>query len=81
MNISWHAPNPSKSNGGGLKERGIKIAAVLATGTPTHERWMKSLDRIAAGLQELQAAGIVVIWRPLHEMNGGWFWWGAQEPA
>lgn len=81
VNISWHAPNPSKPNGGGLKERGIKIADVLVTGTPTHERWMKSLDRVAVGLQELQAAGVVVIWRPLHEMNGGWFWWGAQEPA
>lgn len=81
VNISWHAPNPSKPNGGGLKEKGIKIADVLVAGSPTHARWMKSLDRIAAGLQELQDAGVVVIWRPLHEMNGGWFWWGAQEPA
>jgi mannan endo-1,4-beta-mannosidase len=23
---------------------------------------------------------MVVLWRPFHEMNGGWFWWGAQEP-
>jgi len=81
VTISWHAPNPSKPNGGGLNEKGIKIADLLADGTPTHERWMKSLDHIAAGLQELQAAGVVVIWRPFHEMNGGWFWWGAQEPA
>lgn len=80
VNISWHAPNPSKPNGGGLKERGIKLADVLAPG-PTHDRWMKSLDQVAAGLQELQAAGVVVIWRPLHEMNGGWFWWGAQPQA
>ena len=28
----------------------------------------------------LQDAGVVVIWRPFHEMNGGWFWWGAKEP-
>ncbi|MGH7868704.1 MAG: glycosyl hydrolase, partial [Candidatus Dormibacteraceae bacterium] len=20
---------------------------------------------------------MVVLWRPFHEMNGGWFWWGA----
>ena len=25
-------------------------------------------------------AGGVVLWRPFHEMNGGWFWWGAKEP-
>ncbi len=81
VTISWHAPNPANPQGGGLKERGMKLAALLVAGTPTHERWMASLDRVATGLQELQAAGVVVIWRPLHEMNGGWFWWGAQEPA
>ncbi len=42
---------------------------------------MKDLDTIAAGLKELQEAGVVVLWRPFHEMNGGWFWWGAKEPA
>ncbi|MES1168400.1 MAG: glycosyl hydrolase, partial [Oleiharenicola lentus] len=47
----------------------------------THDRWMKSLDAVAAGLQELQSLGVIVIWRPLHEMNGGWFWWGAQPGA
>jgi len=80
VNLSWHAPNPSKPEGGGLKERGIDIADVLKPG-PIHDRWLKSLDEVAAGLQELQTAGVVVIWRPLHEMNGGWFWWGAQDPA
>ncbi len=80
VTISWHAPNPSKPNGGGLKERGMQLADLLVAG-PTRDRWLQSLDRVAAGLQELQAAGVVVIWRPFHEMNGGWFWWGAQEPA
>ncbi len=77
VNLSWHAPNPS---GGSLKEKGVKLADLLVAG-PQRDRWMESLDRVAAGLQELQEAGVVVIWRPLHEMNGGWFWWGAQEPA
>jgi uncharacterized protein (DUF1684 family) len=81
VNFSWHAPNPANPAGGGLRDKGVKITDLLVAGTPTHARWMKSLDQIAAGLQELQKAGVVVIWRPLHEMNGGWFWWGAQEPA
>jgi mannan endo-1,4-beta-mannosidase len=42
---------------------------------------MTELDQIAAGLQELRDAGVVVLWRPFHEMNGGWFWWGAQKPG
>ena len=79
VTLSWHAPNPSKPRGG-LKERGINLSDLLVAG-PVHDRWIKSLDQVATGLLELQAAGVVVIWRPLHEMNGGWFWWGAQEPA
>jgi len=77
VTLSWHAPNPS---GRSLKQKGPPLADLLRSG-PRHDRWMESLDAIAAGLQELQAAGIVVLWRPLHEMNGGWFWWGAQPPA
>ncbi len=81
VNLSWHAPNPANPNGGGLRDKGVTLADLLVEGTPTHARWMQSLDEVAAGLQDLQKAGVVVIWRPLHEMNGGWFWWGAQEPA
>ena len=80
VTISWHAPNPANPKGGGLNDKGVSLTDLLKPGA-THERWMKSLDQIAAGLQELQKAGVVVIWRPLHEMNGGWFWWGAKEPA
>ena len=41
---------------------------------------MKELDTLAEGLKELQDADVVVLWRPFHEMNGGWFWWGGQDP-
>ena len=82
VNLSWHAPNPGKPHGGGLKEKGhVKLAELLVAGSPANLRWLQALDEVAAGLQELQAAGVIVIWRPLHEMNGGWFWWGAQPPA
>lgn len=26
----------------------------------------------------MQEAGVPVLWRPLHEASGGWFWWGAE---
>lgn len=42
----------------------------------------KLLDRdikeIAKQLKRLEKAGVPVIWRPLHEASGGWFWWGAK---
>jgi mannan endo-1,4-beta-mannosidase len=35
------------------------------------------LDAVAELLKELQKLDIPVLWRPLHEAAGGWFWWGA----
>jgi mannan endo-1,4-beta-mannosidase len=35
---------------------------------------------IANQLRALRNAGIPVLWRPLHEADGGWFWWGAYGP-
>ena len=36
------------------------------------------MDDVAGLLRELQDEGVVVLWRPYHEMNGGWFWWGGK---
>jgi mannan endo-1,4-beta-mannosidase len=72
--------NPANPKGGGLRDKGVNLADLLADGTETHGRWMQQLDLMAGGLQDLRSAGVVVLWRPFHEMNGGWFWWGAQEP-
>jgi mannan endo-1,4-beta-mannosidase len=38
------------------------------------------MDVIATQLQKFQDAHIPVLWRPLHEAEGGWFWWGAKGP-
>jgi len=35
------------------------------------------LEKVAALLQLLKDKDIPVLWRPLHEASGGWFWWGA----
>lgn len=53
---------------------------LVTPGGKAHATWVAQLDRIADALAELQAAGVVVIWRPFHEMNGGWFWWKRRNP-
>ncbi len=37
----------------------------------------RDIDAIAVQLRKLEEAGVSVLWRPLHEASGGWFWWGA----
>ena len=41
---------------------------------------MDDLDNMANELARLRDAGVPVLWRPLHEAAGGWFWWGNCEP-
>ena len=78
--ISAHLYDPTNPRRGGLRDKGVDLDALLADGTPTHTAWMHELDQLAGGLQQLKDAGVVVLWRPFHEMNGAWFWWGKKEP-
>jgi len=41
---------------------------------------INDLDKVAAFLQILKDQDIPVLWRPLHEASGRWFWWGAGGP-
>lgn len=51
---------------------------VLTPGTALYSRWVTQVDSVAFYLKKLQEAGIPILWRPYHEMNGDWFWWGGR---
>ena len=48
-------------------------------GTPLYKKWLAQVDNVAAHLKDLQDAHVPVLWRPYHEMNGVWFWWGNKK--
>ncbi|QSI77589.1 glycoside hydrolase family 26 protein [Niveibacterium microcysteis] len=60
--------------------KNVDLRKLLDPASPMHAIWRKKLDRIAAALGELQSAGVVVLWRPMQEMNWNLFWWGATNP-
>lgn len=35
------------------------------------------IDKVSAQLKYLKDSGVPVLWRPLPEASGGWFWWGS----
>lgn len=51
---------------------------ILTPGTELYKKWVKQVDEIASFLKQLQDANVPVLWRPYHEMNGDWFWWGGR---
>lgn len=74
VTISMHPANPW--TGGNANDRRLgDYRELLRRGTEANRRWLRMLDTAAAGLAEFQRAGIPVLWRPLHEINGYWFWW------
>jgi mannan endo-1,4-beta-mannosidase len=56
----------------------------LDTASADFQTIKSDLDKAAVLLKILKDQDIPVLWRPLHEASGGWFWWGAKdvsEPA
>ncbi len=51
---------------------------LITPDTPLHLRWEKYIDTAAGFLKQLQDAHVPVLWRPMHENNGAFFWWGGR---
>jgi glycosyl hydrolase family 26/carbohydrate binding protein with CBM35 domain/cellulose binding protein with CBM2 domain len=86
----WNAPSGLIDEPGGKEWwRGFyteattfDLAAALADKTSAdYGLLIRDIDAIAVQLKRLRDAGVPVLWRPLHEAEGGWFWWGAKGPG
>ena len=41
---------------------------------------VEDIDNISTMMQRMEKENVTVLWRPMHEASGGWFWWGASGP-
>jgi hypothetical protein len=80
VEFCWHWRAPMNGNEIYTKDTKFNLARAMTAGTPENEALVRDLDKIAAELEVLRDARVPVLWRPLHEANGRWFWWGAQGP-
>jgi mannan endo-1,4-beta-mannosidase len=88
VTISWHQVNPQTWDGS-IHEGPFEYTQYSMTQETFNQlfvpesdlqvKYQRHIDTIAGYLKKLQEAGVVVLWRPYHEMNGGWFWWGAKN--
>ncbi|NGM84434.1 glycosyl hydrolase [Paenibacillus sp. 7124] len=51
---------------------------IITPGTDLYNALIEDIDQVAVHLKALRDANVPVLWRPYHEMNGTWFWWGGQ---
>ncbi len=85
VTLMWHATPPNMDEPVSFKE-GIQSKLsdnewkdLTTEGTELNLRWKSQVDVIAFFLKQLRDANVPVLWRPYHEMNGKWFWWGGRE--
>ncbi len=77
--LAFHWPNPL-TEGGRFPDSQEKLTAdqfnrIVTPGTNEYQTMMADLAKHADYMQQLADKNIPVLWRPLHEIDGGWFWW------
>lgn len=75
VTICWHTGVESSGYQESLADD-PDFDKLLTEGTEEYKVLMESWDKAAKALQELQKADVTVFWRPFHEFDGQWFWWG-----
>lgn len=53
---------------------------VFKEGSAERQKFFSDMDVIAVYLKEFRDADIPILWRPFHESEGTWFWWGKYGP-
>lgn len=67
----------------GLRDRGFLHLGELLPGGELADDYRAYLKRMASFVNGIRVNGVQcpVLFRPFHEMNGRWFWWGGEENA
>lgn len=71
VTYAWHMINPV--TGGSFYDKTPAVHAIIPGGE-LHEDYKRTLDKAAAFFAEISP--MPIIFRPFHEHNGDWFWWG-----
>lgn len=82
ITASFHSSYPGSSNTWDNVKRSMSqedFNEIVTPGTSMYNSLINDLDRLAVHLRALRDEDIPVLWRPYHEMNGGWFWWGQKN--
>lgn len=78
VTVSWHPRNPlTGGTAWDVKTPGV-VTSILPGGSQ-HQKfqlWMQRVGDFLASLKDASGQPVPVVFRPWHENNGSWFWWG-----
>ncbi len=74
----WFSPLGGRSKSFFTVNTDFDASRAVISGTPENEALISDMDMMAGLLRPFCDKGIPILWRPFHEGDGGWFWWGTK---
>lgn len=79
--MCWHWRDPLRNTEEFYtNQTTFDVSKIFDETSAEYAAMIADIDFISGLLKELRDDNVPVIWRPLHEAAGGWFWWGAKGP-
>lgn len=86
--MAWHWRDPSRqtenfyrNDNDANKNTSFDITKIFEPASPEYQAMISDIDATALLLKQLTDTNVPLLWRPLHEAAGGWFWWGKDAAA
>ncbi len=74
----WFSPLGGRSKSFFTENTSFDASKAVIEGTPENRALISDMDCMAGLLRPFCDKGIPILWRPFHEGDGNWFWWGAK---
>lgn len=79
--VNWHWRDPLLTTDEFYTEKtSFDISKISDPSSGEYIALLKDIDVVSGYIKQLQDSGIPILFRPLHEASGKWFWWGAKGP-
>lgn len=76
----WFSPFGSRDKGFYSEHTTFDASRAIIEGTEENKMLIADMDHMAELLKPFCEKRIPILWRPFHESEGDWFWWGAKGP-
>ncbi|MBR1751037.1 MAG: beta-mannosidase [Ruminococcus sp.] len=80
LTLHWFSPLYGRSKSFFTRNTDFDAKKAIQEGSRENKALIQDIDHFAALLRPFCEKGIPILWRPFHECDGDWFWWGANGP-
>ena len=81
LTFHWFSPMGGRDKSFYSENTDFDPEQILIEGSEQRKAFYADMDAIAEELRKFQEEDIPILWRPFHEAEGTWFWWGVKGPV